>query len=134
MGRMQNNKRLSSLSKKLVELSKENGVLTEARVGEVLSCLRQVNSRNNLILLKSFLSRMRRELSFHTAVIYTPNKLSDHALTAIAANCSKTYGRTISSKVEEDNSLIAGVRIRVGDDLYDMSLAGQLQRLCDTVS
>jgi F-type H+-transporting ATPase subunit delta len=59
--------------------------------------------------------------------------LSEETLEKISAKYSAIYGRTISAEVEEDTSLIAGVRVRVGDDLYDASVAGRLQRLADCV-
>jgi F0F1-type ATP synthase delta subunit len=42
---------------------------------------------------------------------------------------------TVRSKAvaAEDASLIAGVRVRVGDDSYDASVSGRLQRLAERV-
>ena len=121
------------LAKKLVELSKEDGVVTEARVSEVLTGLKLMKRRNYLIILKTYLVRLRRELALQTAVVSTHNLISDKTLEEISAKYSAIYGRPIRAEVEKDNSLIAGVRVRVGDDLYDASLAGRLQRLADCV-
>jgi len=131
---MKHDKRIIQLVKKLVELSKDDGVVTEARVSEVLTGLKQIKHRNYLIILKIYLVRIRRELALQTAVVSTPNLLSDETLGEISAKYSEIYGRPICAKVEKDNSLIAGVRVRVGDDLYDASLAGRLERLADYVS
>lgn len=128
---MKHDKKITRLAKKLVELSKENGVVTEAMVSEVLTGLKQIKHRNYLIILKTYLVRLRRELALQTAVVSTPNLLSDNTLEEISAKYSLVYRRPIIAEVEKDNSLIAGVRVRVGDDLYDASLAGRLQRLAD---
>ena len=130
---MKRDKKITQLVKKLVELSKEDGLVTEARVVEVLAGLKQFRHRSYLIILKTFLVRLRRELALQTAVVSTPNSLSEETLEKISAKYSAIYGRTISAEVEEDTSLIAGVRVRVGDDLYDASVAGRLQRLADCV-
>lgn len=130
---MKRDKKITQLVKKLVELSKEDGLVTEARVVEVLAGLKQFRHRSYLIILKTFLVRLRRELALQTAVVSTPNLLSEETLEKISAKYSAIYGRTISAEVEEDTSLIAGVRVRVGDDLYDASVAGRLQRLADCV-
>ena len=130
---MKHDKKIMRLAKKLVELSKEDGVVTEARVSEVLKGLKQIKHRNYLVILKTYLVRLRRELALQTAVVLTPNLLSDEALEEISAKYSAIYGRPIRAEVEKDNSLIAGVRVRVGDDLYDASLSGRLQRLADCV-
>ena len=128
---MKRDKKISQLAKKLIELSKEDGLVTEARVVEVLAGLKQIRHRSYLIVLKAFLVRLRRELSLQTAVVSTPNVLSEDTLEKISSKYSAIYARTIRAEVQEDTSLIAGVRVRVGDDLYDASVAGRLQRLAN---
>lgn len=131
---MKRDKKITQLAKKLVELSKdENGVVTEAKVSEVLAGLKQVEHRHHLSVLKAFLNYLRREVALQTAVVSTPGALSDAALKEIEANFTQVYGRKISAVTQEDASLIAGVRVRVGDDVYDASVAGRLQRLAENV-
>ena len=130
---MKRDKKIIRLAKKLVELSKDNGVVTVARVGEVLAGLKQVQHRHHLTVLKSFLNYLRREIALQTAVVSTPAALSDEALKAIEATYSKMYGRPVTAVTKQDTSLIAGVRVRVGDDVYDASVAGRLQRLAENV-
>lgn len=131
---MKRDKKITQFAKKLVELSKdEQGVVTEARVGEVLAGLKQVEHRNPLGTLKTYLSYLRREVALQTAVVSTPGSLSPEALKEISAKYSALYGRPVTAEVKADPSLIAGVRVRVGDDVYDASVAGRLQRLADNV-
>ena len=131
---MKRDQKITRLAKKLVELSKDNGVVTEAKVGEVLAGLKQVQHRHHLTVLKTFLNYLRREIALQTAVVSTPAALSDEALKAIEATYSKMYGRPVTAVTKQDTSLIAGVRVRVGDDVYDASVAGRLQRLAENVS
>jgi F-type H+-transporting ATPase subunit delta len=60
--------------------------------------------------------------------------LSDDTLSAIEAQFSKLYNRSVNAVTKQDTSLIAGVRVRVGDDVYDASVAGRLQRLAESVN
>jgi F-type H+-transporting ATPase subunit delta len=131
---MKRDQRTRKLAKKLVELSKDNGVVTESKVSEVLAGLQQVQHRNHLTVLKTFLNYLRRELALQTAVVSTPASLSDDALKAIEVQFSKLYNRPVNAVTQEDTSLIAGVRVRVGDDVYDASVAGRLQRLAESVN
>lgn len=132
---MKRDKKITRFAKKLVELSKDGeGIVTEAKVGEVLAGLKQVKPRHNLLILKSYLELVRREVALQTAVVATPAALSDDALKAIEANFTELYGRKINAVSTSDSSLIAGVRVRVGDDLYDASVAGRLQRLAEQVN
>jgi len=130
---MKRDQKITRLAKKLVELSKDNGVVTEAKVTEVLAGLKQVQHRHHLTVLKTFLSYLRREIALQTAVVMTPGALSDDALKAIEATYSKMYDRPVSAVIQQETSLIAGVRVRVGDDVYDASVAGHLQRLAENV-
>ena len=131
---MKRDQKITRLAKKLVELSKDNGVVTEAKVTEVLAGLKQVQHRHHLTVIKTFLSYLRREIALQTAVVMTPGALSDDALKAIEATYSKMYDRPVSAVIQQETALIAGVRVRVGDDVYDASVAGRLQRLAENVS
>ena len=131
---MKRDQRTRKLAKKLVELSKDNGVVTESKVSEVLAGLQQVQHRNHLTVLKTFLNYLRRELALQTAVVSTPASLSGDALKAIEVQFSKLYNRPVNAVTQEETSLIAGVRVRVGDDVYDASVAGRLQRLAESVN
>ena len=130
---MKNDMKISRFAKKLVELSKEEGVVTEAKVSEVLEALKQVQHRHHLIILKTFLNYIRREIALQTAVVATPSSLSAASLKAIEAQLTKAYDRPIHAVLQKDDSLIAGVKVRVGDDVYDASIAGHLQRLAENV-
>ncbi len=131
---MKRDKKITQLAKKLVELSKDaQGVVTEAGVGEVLASLKQVAHRHHLSLLKTYLNYLRREVALQTAVVFTPGSLSPAALQEISAKYTALYGRPVTAEVKADPSLIAGVRVRVGDDVYDASVAGRLQRLAENV-
>lgn len=131
---MKRDKKISRFAKRLVELSKEDGVVTEARVKEVLAGLKQAAPRNTLPILKTYLTVLRREVARQTALIRTPGALGSDAIDAIEASFTKLYGRPVQARVEPDTSLIAGVSIRVGDDLYDASVSGRLKRLAEFVN
>ena len=131
---MKSDQKITKLAKKLVELSKDNGVVIESKVSEVLAGFRQVQHRHHLAVLKTFLSYLRREVALHTAVVATPVELSSDALGAIEAQFSKLYNRPVNAVTQQDTSLIAGVRVRVGDDVYDASVAGRLHRLAESVN
>ncbi|MFP4069578.1 MAG: F0F1 ATP synthase subunit delta [Verrucomicrobiota bacterium] len=130
---MKRDKKITQFAKKLVELSKDDGVVTESKVGEVLAGLKKAQPRHLLAILKTYLHYLRREVAAQTALVSTPAALSSEALKTIEANFTALYGRPITAEVRQDESLIAGVRVRVGDDVYDASVAGRLKRLAEQV-
>ena len=108
--------------------------MTESKLAEVLVAFQQVQHRRHLKVLKTFLNYLRREVALQTAVVSTPTELSDDVIKAIEMQFSKLYNRTVNAVTQPDTSLIAGVRVRVGDDVYDASVAGRLQRLAESVN
>ena len=131
---MKRDQKITKLAKKLLELSKDSGVVTESKVAEVLAGFQQVQHRRHLTVLKTFLNYLRREVALQTAVVSTPTGLSEDALNAIEVQFSKLYNRPVNAVTQPDTSLIAGVRVRIGDDVYDASVAGRLQRLAESVN
>lgn len=121
------------LAKKLVELSKEDGVVAESKVSEVLEALKQIQHSHYLKVLKIYLSYIRREIALQTAVVAAPTNLSEASLKSIEAHFTKQYNRPVQAVLRKDQSLIAGIRVRVGDDVYDASVAGRLKRLAENV-
>ncbi len=130
---MKNNSKNSRLAKKLVELSKEDNVVTESKVSEVLEAFRQLHYRYHLKVLKTYLNYIRREVALQTAVVAAPVQLDEASLKSIETHFIKQYNRPIQAVFQKDRSLIAGIRVRVGDDVYDASVAGRLKRLAENV-
>jgi F-type H+-transporting ATPase subunit delta len=54
-------------------------------------------------------------------------------LTDIAAAMTRKYQRPVTSVARRNDRLIAGLRVRVGDDTYESSVAGQLAALAESV-
>ena len=131
---MKRDQKITKLAKKLVELSKDSGVVTESKVAEVLAGFQQVQHRRHLTVLKTFLNYLRREVALQTAVVSTPTGLSEDAIKAIEVQSSRLDHRPVDAVTQPATSLLAGVRVRVGDDVYDASVAGRLQRLAESVN
>jgi F-type H+-transporting ATPase subunit delta len=53
--------------------------------------------------------------------------------TAIVTALARRYGRPITGVTRRNDALIAGLRVRVGDDVYESSVAGQLAALSSAV-
>ncbi|MDP5276825.1 F0F1 ATP synthase subunit delta [Chengkuizengella axinellae] len=63
------------------------------------------------------------------AVVYTPSKLSDDELKDVEERFGKLTGKQINASNEVDSGLLGGLKVRIGDRLYDGSLAGKLAAL-----
>lgn len=67
------------------------------------------------------------------ALVYTAKELSGEELDAVSKQFGSITGKTVIAKQLLEPSLIGGLQVRIGDRLYDGSLAGKLERLQKTL-
>ena len=63
------------------------------------------------------------------ATLLTAEMVDDKTRQEIAEQLSKKLGKRIELSAEVDSSIIGGVVLRVGDTVYDSSVAGQLKQV-----
>lgn len=124
-------KNLQKVTAKLAELSRgANGQIDAARVKAVLAELPKAFPPAQLRpILEAFYAAIARELRFSEARIEYAGTLDAGTAKAIAAHFSALYKRPIAPVATENAALLGGLRVQVGDDVYDASLAGTLARL-----
>ncbi|MGF1484246.1 MAG: F0F1 ATP synthase subunit delta [Opitutales bacterium] len=124
------NKERLQIAKKLVALSKgEDGRLSEERIGLVLQALRGNPPSGLRALLKQYLRLAERERGLYTARIETAGTLATAMQDDLRAFLESHYARSVDLEVRENTALIAGVRVRIGDDVWERSVAASLERL-----
>jgi len=117
------------LARHLWQLSLVDGQVSPERVTAVLAFLQQHPPRQPLTVLKDYRRRVARQLARHHARVEHAGAIDAAILGALAAALSRRYRRPITATAQANPALIAGLRIRVGDDLYEASIAGQLAAL-----
>jgi F-type H+-transporting ATPase subunit delta len=114
-------------------MSVVDGVVSAERVGGVLEYVEIHKTANPVMVLKAYQRLIATELAKGVAVVEHAGAVNDSVLAAIAAAMTKKYGRKVTASREAQPSLLAGLRIRVGDDVYESSIAGQLAALAASV-
>ena len=125
-------KKARVLARQLLALSFSNGAIDAERVAAVLSWVSTHVQDHPVLVLKAYRSLVAPEIARSQAVIGHAGPVSDAAVASIAAAFSARYGRPIAALTHPQPSLIAGLSVRVGDDLYEASVAGQLAALAAT--
>lgn len=131
---MKSDKLTTKYAKSLLKLSFEDGQFSEERATAVLQTLEKNPPRNYASVLKEFLKLVQREVANNTAAVEHAGDISPAALEAIKKKFSAHYGRDVNVTTQLNDSLIAGLRVRVGCDLFDSSVAGALKELEATLS
>jgi len=127
-------RQIKEYAKQLLKVSMDGDDLSTERVDGVLAALDKNPARNHVAVLKSYLKLVEREVAKSSAVVSHAGSLSESTVDAIRSQLSAKYGRTISARTEQDDSLIAGVKVVVDCDVYDASASAALKELETSLS
>ena len=116
-------------AKQLVAICTKDGQVDDKRVAAVLSALKTKPARELLPLLKYFQFYLARELRHSQILIEHAGKLQKVTVEKLQKNLSQQYQRQLAVVTSENPNLIAGLRVAVGDDVYDSTVAGRLAAL-----
>lgn len=115
--------------KQFVQLSLEGGVVSAERVAGVLAYWEKNPPARPQLVLQAYHKAIAAELAKGEAKVEHAGEVAPAALTAIAAALSKRYGRVVTMVTKPNPALLAGIRVRIADDVYESSVSGQLQAL-----
>ena len=76
-----------------------------------------------------FLDHAIRESSKGLAIVEFAGKPSDSSIESLKIELSRQYGRNIDVEMRENLDLIAGIRVKVFDDVYEDSASSRLRPL-----
>ncbi|MBS0632085.1 MAG: F0F1 ATP synthase subunit delta [Verrucomicrobia bacterium] len=126
-------KQVQLLARQFFKLSVVNGSLSAERVAGVLEYVEKHRPANTLAVLKAYQRLVAAEFARGQAVVEHAGAVSEAVLASIAAAMTKKYSRPVSVVAKPNAALLAGLRVRVGDDTYESSVAGQLATLAASV-
>ncbi len=105
-----------------------DGRLQEGTVREVATAIATRRPRNAAALLTAFTEMVRLEEARHTATITSAIGLTADEQAAIRARLEASHPG-LHYRWELDPSLIAGITVKVGDDVTDASVRTRISRL-----
>ena|SRR5688572_5709498 len=116
----------------LFRFCKHNGSLDENRVRQVARQVIAAGYRESPAILAHFVRLVRLDLEQHTAKIESATPLPDDLRAATREGLARLYGEELITAFRERPSLIGGMRIQVGSDVYDSSVLGRLAAMAKT--
>ena len=126
---MKRNQRAKRLSKQLLTLCRVGGLLDEDRARAVVQRVIATGRRDRPAILTEVLRLVRLDLAQHTAKVESASLLPADLQSAIQASLLQRYGPGLNTTFAVCSSLIGGMRIQVGSDLYDSSVLSRLTAL-----
>ena len=126
---MKANKKVYRAARHLFRLCVVDGALDEDRARRIARRVAGSRRRGALKTLSAFRRLVRLDRARHTAVIEMATPLSPDFRDVVRADLTRIYGAGLHTSFEHNPGLIAGMRIRVGSDVYDGSVRGRLAAL-----
>ena len=120
---------IRAYAKQLLQLSLENGVVSAERVAGILEYLEKNPPARPQLGLTPYRNLVATELAKGEARVEHAGPVDPAALAGVAAALGKRYNRPVTAVASANPKLLAGLRVRIGDDVFESSVAGQLAAL-----
>lgn len=116
-------------ARELLQLSIVNGRLDQARIASISARLVETKPRSFLSILKEYTRLVRLELAKRHAVVESSAALPADEAKNIEQTLKKQFGEDITTEFQVIPSLLGGLRIKVGSDVWDGSIKARLTAL-----
>ena len=126
-------KQVQQLARQFFKLSVVDGRLSADRVAGVPEYIEKHRPARAMAVLKAYQRLVAAEFARGQAVVEHAGSIGDATLATIAAAMTKRYSRPVTAIARKNDTLLAGLRVRVGDDTFESSIASQLTTLAAAV-
>ena len=126
---MKINKEIRRLSREMLRASFTDGQLDPGRISSLVDSIIAKKPRHYIDVLKNYRRLLRLELEKRLAKIETANEVDSTTSSELVANLKKKYGSDLTAEFVVNPQLLGGMRIRVGNDVWDGSVRHRLERL-----
>ncbi len=128
---MKTNRQAQREAKRLFRLCVVDNRLAEDRVRQVVQQVIAAERPGGLKVLSRFQRLVRLNREAHSAKVESSSPLSADVRTQIESELARMYGRGLLMSYADNPTLVGGVRITVGSDVYDGSIKGRLMALSE---
>ena len=128
---MKTNRQAQREAKRLFRLCVVDNRLAEDRVRQVVQQVIAAERPGGLKVLSRFQRLVRLKREAHSAKVESSSPLSADVRTQIESELARMYGGGLLMSYADNPTLVGGVRITVGSDVYDGSIKGRLMALSE---
>jgi F-type H+-transporting ATPase subunit delta len=116
-------------AKHLFRLCCVDSALDEGRTRQAVQQVVATGRRDSRVILAEFLRLVRLDRAQHSASVESATPLTAELRAATQAGLTRLYGPGLTTSFSDRPSLIGGMRIQVGSDVYDGSVLAGLAAL-----
>jgi F-type H+-transporting ATPase subunit delta len=116
-------------ARQLFKASFTDGKLDSEKVRNIVQTITAAKPRHYVDILKNYHRLIRLETEKHRALIESATPLSPETSNRVVRDLQRRYGTDLTTSFKINPDLIGGLRIKVGNDVWDASVANRLERL-----
>lgn len=125
---MTSKQKLQSLVHQLVSYSFVGDKLSQERVKGITKTFARLPLSQSLTYLRTYLRELKKYIEFRSLHVDSSTELSQSQIVAITRTFKKDY-LVFEQKVNLDPSLLGGLRIKIGDAIFDYSVKARIAEL-----
>jgi len=126
---MKINKEIRQLGREMLRASFTDAQLDPGKIASPVQSLITRRPRRFMDVLQYYKRLLRLEIEKRHARIEGATQLAPEAAVDIVARLKRKYGEDLTTEFIVDPTLLGGVRVRVGSDVWDGTLRNRLERL-----
>lgn len=128
---MKISKTAAAAARRLFGLCQTAGRFDESKLREVISRLVEAKPRDFTAILAALQRLTRLELERREVTVESAVEMDEATRQRVVAGLEKQYGTGLILQYKITPALLGGLRIRVGNDVFDGSVQGRLDRLAN---
>ena len=128
---MKISKTAAAAARRLFGLCQTAGRFDEAKLRAVIARLVEAKPRDFAAILAALQRLTRLELERREVTVESAVALDEESRQRMVAGLANQYGPDLVVQYKTTPALLGGLRIRVGNDVFDGSVQGRLERLAN---
>jgi F-type H+-transporting ATPase subunit delta len=130
---MRTTKEARKTSNQLLKLSFTDGKLDEHKVNQVVQSVLSEKPRHFGEVLKDYQRLLRLEVAKHHAVVESATALNSNLSSLLVTKLKSRYGDDLTIEFKTNPTLLGGLRVKLGDDVWDGSVRNRLRTLQEQI-
>ncbi len=119
----------NSAARRIFRLCQSGGRLDEAKLSTAVRRIAESKPRDFRGILSALKRLVRLELERRRVVVESATELDQASRDRVVSGLVEKYGSDLSFEYRVTPDLLGGLKIRVGNDVFDGSVKGRLDRL-----
>ena len=124
---MRYSKKEEKIAKILVEDSTKSGKLDTVKMKAFINEIKKSKLKNAQFILRALLEKLVQFEKKNTLLIESAHELDSKYLNAVKSSFERKEKRNLSLEYKKEDSLVSGIKISLGDNVWDYSVNNNLE-------